>query len=415
MILFSHPTGNQNVRHAALALEEAGLLAEFCTCVSWDGASPLNWMLPRGMREQLCRRTFPDELKSKTRQAPLREIGRLVSAKFGFKKLLRHETGVFSIDAIYRAFDDMVARRIAAAGDLSAVYAYEDGAASSFAAAKKRGLFRIYDLPIGYWKAARAILDEELTREPEWSSTLTGTLDSAQKLARKDEELALAQTVIVASSFTKKTLEMATGLDKPVHIIPYGAPDVLDLSVERQASGPLKVLFVGGLGQRKGLSYLLNSMEMISQQATLTMIGMKTSETCKPLNDAVRKHRWIPSLTHDRLLEEMRWHDVLVFPSLFEGFGLVLLEAMSQGLPVIATAHTAAPDLIEDGREGFIVPVRSAEAIAEKLHLLARDPDLLFGMKQAALDTAKSRSWAAYRSVLAQAVALAIDRGAAPQ
>ena len=64
-------------------------------------------------------------------------------------------------------------------------------------------------------------------------------------------------------------------------------------------------------------------------------------------------------------------HDVFVFPSLFEGFGLVLLEAMAMGLPMITTAHTAGPDLLEDGKEGFIVPIRSAEAIAEKLTWLS--------------------------------------------
>jgi len=95
---------------------------------------------------------------------------------------------------------------------------------------------------------------------------------------------------------------------------------------------------------------------------------------------------------------------VFVFPSLFEGFGLVLTEALSQGIPIISTAHTCAPDIIEDGKEGFIVPIRDATAIAEKLSLLHADRDQLQAMKEAALDTARNTTWAAYKNGLAAAV-----------
>ena len=98
----------------------------------------------------------------------------------------------------------------------------------------------------------------------------------------------------------------------------------------------------------------------------------------------------------------MSGQDVLVFPSLFEGFGLVILEAMAQGMPVITTSHTAGPDLIEEGVDGFIVPIRSADAIAEKLCLLARDPDRLSAMQQAARRKAQSHSWESYRQRLVQ-------------
>jgi len=89
-------------------------------------------------------------------------------------------------------------------------------------------------------------------------------------------------------------------------------------------------------------------------------------------------------------------------PSLHEGFGLVIGEAMAQGLVVIATPHTAAPDLIDDGVDGFVVPIRSAEAIAEKLNRLAGNPKLLEEMKQAARQKAGERRWESYRHSLAQ-------------
>ena len=91
---------------------------------------------------------------------------------------------------------------------------------------------------------------------------------------------------------------------------------------------------------------------------------------------------------------------MLVLPSLFEGFGLVILEAMAQGTPVIATDHTAGPDVIEDGKDGFMVPIRSAEAISEKLDLLASDREKLMSMKLAARQKAQSRRWENYRDGL---------------
>ena len=212
----------------------------------------------------------------------------------------------------------------------------------------------------------------------------------------------------MASNFTKSTLEQAPNAPKALHVIPYGAPESAELAPAKPRE-KLKVLFAGGLGQRKGLSYLLEAVEKTKTGVELTLIGTKTSADCLPLNMALKKHRWIPSLTHPEILKEMGRHDVFVFPSLFEGFGLVILEAMSQGLPVVTTAHTAGPDLICHGVDGFIVPIRSAEAIAEKLDQLATDRKLLAEMKHAAQAAAARFTWAAYRKKLAEAVQSAVS------
>jgi len=80
----------------------------------------------------------------------------------------------------------------------------------------------------------------------------------------------------------------------------------------------------------------------------------------------------------------------------------VILEAMAQGTPVITTDHTAGPDVIENGTDGFIVPVRSAEAIAERLDLLASDSERLIAIKSMAKQKAASRGWATYRQRLVE-------------
>ncbi|HEY6071674.1 MAG TPA: glycosyltransferase family 4 protein, partial [Chthoniobacterales bacterium] len=203
-----------------------------------------------------------------------------------------------------------------------------------------------------------------------------------------------------ASSFTKQTLSEASIAAK-IDIIPYGAPSPISDEI-KQPSGKLKVLFAGSLGQRKGLSYLLKAIDLTNSSVELTLLGRKAAAGCLPLEEAVRKYRWIPSLSHDAMLREMQNHDVLVLPSLFEGFGLVILEAMAQGLPVITTEHTAGPDMIQNEVEGFIVPIRSAEAIAARLDLLASDRERLMSMKIASKRKAASLGWENYHRRLAE-------------
>jgi glycosyltransferase involved in cell wall biosynthesis len=166
----------------------------------------------------------------------------------------------------------------------------------------------------------------------------------------------------------------------------------------------LRALFVGSLGQRKGLSYLFRAVDSMSPAVELTMIGARPFSPCPALDRALAGVRWISSCSHQDVLTEMAAHDVLVFPSLFEGFGLVLLEAMAMGLPVITTAHTAGPDLITEGIEGFIVPIRSPGAIAEKLDLLRREPDLRATMGEQARQRAREFTWEQYGRSVAERV-----------
>jgi starch synthase len=96
------------------------------------------------------------------------------------------------------------------------------------------------------------------------------------------------------------------------------------------------------------------------------------------------------------LLREMSEADVFVFPSLFEGFALVILEAMAAGLPVITTPNTAGPDLIEDGKEGLIVPAGDVEALRTAMESLLNNPERARAMGRAAHEKAKEYTWERY-------------------
>ena len=399
MIILSHPTGNENVRQAALAFAEANLLEQFFITINWNAGSALDRILPSRLRESFRRRSFPELVRYRTRSQPTREAMRLFFGAIHLPLWSEHEGGFLSIDAISAAIDRAVGGEVGKNKRCELVYAYEDCAIATFTAAERRRIPRVYDLPIGYWRVGQRIFAEECEREPEWKPTLTGTRDSNEKLARKDEEVRLATRVVVASTFTKSTLAQAPH-QRPITVIPYGAPPAATNEIAK-GGAKLKILFASSLGQRKGLSYALRAVELIGDRnCELTLLGRKAADGCRPLDQAVRNHRWLPSLSHERVLLEMRQHDVLIFPSLFEGFGLAITEAMSQGTPVITTAHTAGPDVIDDGADGFIVPIRSAEAIAEKLQLLARDRERLRAMKISAREKAQIHPWENYRRAL---------------
>jgi glycosyltransferase involved in cell wall biosynthesis len=398
-IIISHPTLNANAKAVVTAFFKQKSLYLLYTAIAVYPGQFLFLLSKTKVFKDFSRRQLTPVWKPFTKSKTFYELVRLLASKLKMNWLIAHETGFFCIDNVYRKHDIWVARNLKKANvnDLEAVYAYEDGALATFKAAKEVGITCIYDLPIGYWKSARLLLQTELDFNPAWASTLTGFKDSPEKLARKDQELALANVIFVASSFTKKTLENYSGKLPEIKVIPYGFPNVTyDKTYLPLVDRKLKILFVGGLSQRKGLSYLFEAIEGLEEQVSLTVVGKKVVDDCSSLNEALIKHTWIPSLPHNKILEYMQNHDVLVFPSLFEGFGLVITEAMSQGTPVITTDRTAGPDLITRGVDGWLIDTGSTQDIKKVFAEILEKPELLKKYGQAAQNKARTRPWSVY-------------------
>jgi glycosyltransferase involved in cell wall biosynthesis len=408
-ILLSHPTANANVRAALKGFLERRLLMEFDTTIACFPDTFLHRLSSFRAFSEIRRRSFIPELKSLTKSYPLKEAARLLSIKANISTLIRQESGLLSVDSVYKSLDLKVASKLkeAASMGLSAIYAYEDCAEFSFVESKRLGLKCFYDLPIGYWRAAEELLSGEADRWPEWSSTFPGFSDSNEKLERKDRELQMADKIFVASQFTANTLKLFPGPLRPVHVVPYGFPPVNDTRNYAPAHNrKLRILFVGGLSQRKGIADLFAAVEKLNEYVELTIVGRKTTSNCLPLDHELKRHKWIASLPHAEVLKLMLQHDVLVFPSLFEGFGLVITEAMSQGTPVITTDRTAGPDIITDGQNGWLIQAGSANAIQEAIEKLLANPSKLAAAGKEALETARKRPWEVYGRELADAIQL---------
>ncbi len=403
MVLLSHPVGNANSRHALRSLHERNMLAAFYTTVAWDENSVWNRLLPAKVSRELTRRAFPGIPKELIHTAPFRELWRTLLTRLGMQPSLEKFDSPFSISNICRHIDRTAAEAVVRFQP-KAVYAYENVALHTFRTARQMGIKTIFELPIAYGRFRTELFREEVELQPAFAETFHKAFADSEWMRHEDEELALADRVIVPSGFVRSSLPSSIP-SSCVRVVPYGAPSSIGGESLRKssASRKLKVLYVGGLTQRKGLSYLLEAIKKVEASVEFTMVGTRVGE-CKPLDAALQRYRWIPTLPHDAILDEMSRHDVLAFPTLLEGFALVILEAMSRGMVVITTPNSGALEVITDGGDGFIVPIRSSDAIAEKLEHLNTDRDLLATISRAAQKRAAECTWQKYRELLGATV-----------
>jgi glycosyltransferase involved in cell wall biosynthesis len=259
-----------------------------------------------------------------------------------------------------------------------------------------RLLFQIHPHPI----AIRKILTEELLATPEAEFSILAEHEmqvSDEMLARLDGESQLADSIVVASSFTKKTLIDSGVESNKISILPYGVdaakfPQKLSYSDCRRK---LKIVFVGQMVQRKGLSYLLKAVKALhTNNIELTVVGRgRIDEHLLKEYATFVDFNIIRGLSHEDLVKCFHEHDVLVLPSLVEGFGHVILEAMSAGLPVICTKNTAGPDLFLTGDEGIVVPIRDSEAISNSIEELMVEKGKVEFMGRQASFAARDFTW----------------------
>lgn len=409
-IFLSHPTGNRNVRAVLDSFGKAGMLAGFNTTIAANAASPWLKLVPRSLKQEWLRRSYPS-LSAQIRTRPVLELSRILLPKAGLARFTRKENSLASIDAVYRDLDKSFAKSlpdILQEQPFDAIYAYEDGAYYTFKMAKHLGLKCIYDLPIAYWETSRRLLLEESDRLPEWSVTLGGGIeDSSEKLKRKTTELELADIVVGPGSFVKDSLP-AWAMNKTLVMSPFGTPDGYASSFTAQeaqnVNRPLRVLFAGSMGQRKGLGDLFNAVKMFSpKEVELVVLGQPLA----PMDfykSQLKTFTYETSRPHHKVLELMRSCDVFCLPSIVEGRALVMQEAMSQGLPLIITENTGGADLVQEGCTGFLVPIRSPEAIAEKISWFLNNRSAISAMGNLARFHAATYSWENYGSSIVKQI-----------
>ena len=412
-VLISHTVGNANTRGAVYGLFKKGILHSFHVCIAVFKSSWYYKYLDNSILKLFKRRTFNDSIIKYTHCYPFRELGRQLSQLLKFSFFAKGEGKCFSSYTVCQQMDKNVMKFLSKKyNEISAVYCYEDIALYTFRKAKENNVKCLYDLPIGYWRYMEQLLGLEKENNPDWAITLGGLDDSDYKHCNKDKELELADHIFVASSFTKKSLELYPGKLPKISVIPYGFPPV---NVQRVyapfQNRKIKVLYVGGLSQRKGISYLFDAIYGLENKVSLSVIGTGNVDKCSSLKAALSKCNYMGTMPHDQVLQQMAQNDVMIFPSLFEGFGLVITESMSQGTPVITTDRTCGPDVMTNGKDGWIVDAGSSKSIRTLLESFIKNPDILQDAGREAMKTASRRPWSKYEEELANEVYNLVNDG----
>jgi hypothetical protein len=302
-----------------------------------------------------------------------------------------------------RIFQDLIPESEIEAADV--VVGFDTGSWILAQRAKRLGKKFILDQSIGHPAAripemAKMGRAEETWREP--YQPRPGRLANWEKVEHE-----LADRIVVGSQFAKNTLIGQGVPAEKIRILPYGVGKEFVAAGEKRArdgkEGKIRFLFLGQLTQRKGMQFLLEAWkDLPSGKAELVLMGGGQRWGWK--KQAGAGVTFIGQASRDRVLEEMGRSDVLVLPSLFEGFGLVILEAMAAGLTVIATQNTGGPDVIGEGKEGFVVPAGDAEALREKMEWFIQNPEKANEMGRAAHRKAKEYTWEKYGAEYARII-----------
>lgn len=267
-------------------------------------------------------------------------------------------------------------------------------------------IFQVHPHPI----AVREILGREMEISPDAVTSLSNENEMrfpADVLQRLSDEAHQAGFVITPSSYAKSTLVSAGLSPERVAVVPYG----IDTSVflpKRFNSGtgrPLRIIFVGSLVQRKGLSYLLEAARRLADEnVEFVLAGRGAIDRVLLEKYSDVPFRLIWNAPREKIVYELQQADLFVFPSLVESFAHVILEAMAVGLPVITTTNTAGPDLIEQGKTGFVGPIRDIGFLQQKIIWFIRNRGAVTEMGQACQLAASERTWAGFRQGIREAL-----------
>src|SRR5262249_15805892 len=155
----------------------------------------------------------------------------------------------------------------------------------------------------------------------------------------------------------------------------------------------LRILTVGSFSFRKGALDIAAVAKQLHDRADFRFVGDLVRETRALRQKCAGLIEFIPRVPEFQLTTHYSWGDIFLFPTIEDGFAVVVAQAQASGLPVVSTPHCGGPDLITPGMNGQIVPIRSPEVIVDTLLAWDRDRALLKRMMEAKCETLIARDW----------------------
>jgi glycosyltransferase involved in cell wall biosynthesis len=390
-ILIAHP-GRQHSHQAALALLESGLLGCYATGVPVSQiqlSAPWRGLVRRySSHEEVA---VPPQLTRLNMLAPV--VNRLTRClpEFTAQPIFYETLGIFD-----RWVAGLIARN-----HFDGVIAYENSALHTFRAAKKSG--------------AKCILDAASLHRAEADSRYKTKLPNAYQARMnrlKDVEVDLADCIFTTSELAAQSYRVNIGRGRCVKTIILGADiDRFTPNPDRDCiKAPYQMftfVFVGTATVRKGFDCLLESMDILLSEGMCFRLVVAGTIDRSLLNGRKRLLQHIHQLgmvSHNELPSLLRSGHCLILPSRLDAFGMVVPEAMACGIPVIVSDMVGAKQIVEEGRNGFIVPAENVESLVDRMRWCIQNTHSLKQMSGAARATAECLGWASYRPRLATAV-----------
>jgi starch synthase len=282
------------------------------------------------------------------------------------------------------AFDEWITHRITRPGaECDALIAISGAGLKAGRSVQARGGRYICDRGSTHARYQWRVLNEE---HRQWGTPLD--IYDQRDTDREEIQYAQADCITVPSTFAAQSF-VAEGVPaEKLRVIPYGVR--LDAFKPTATPPPdtFEVLFVGQVSLRKGVPYLLEAFARLQHpRKRLRLVGPMFAHMKLLLGRLPMEHvEIVGAVSRPELVQLLSSSHVMVLPSLEEGLALVQGEALACGCPIIATPNTGSEDLFADGQQGFIVPIRDPEAIAQRLQQLADNPILQQQMRAAALE-----------------------------
>jgi glycosyltransferase involved in cell wall biosynthesis len=394
-ISVSH-AGKQHSYHLAAALKQLEVLERFYTS-SYVGPG---WLQALVKDNDMLRRRFQPGLASPYVHADWRYELREMWIK------ARHGRGAAFTEAVYARdvqFDQDMARIIPKA-DSDTFWGFQGSALETLKASKRAGKRTLLELATAHVTGAKKYLGEEAKLQPDWADSFDNLVFPAAYERRLEEEPFAADFAVAASGFTRQTLVEAGYPTERILYLPLGfeVEHVPYVNTNKPRQGPLRLLYAGNVTQRKGMAYLLEAIAQIPKSiATLHIVGT-VQGSGRAFEAQKELYTYQPAVSQQALFSLYQDYDALVLPTLFEGFGLVLVEAMAAGLPIITTAHSFGPELVEEGKTGYLVPIRDVNALTLAIETMAElSYEGYNAIRMAAREKAVSFSWDVYQTRLA--------------
>ena len=215
------------------------------------------------------------------------------------------------------------------------------------------------------------------------------------------KEYELADYIVTPSSFARSSFIKHGVQSEKIIVVPCGVDTQFFRAENKRVPEKFTVIFVGLLSVRKGVHHLLEAWNMLAlpeSQAQLILVGSLQKDLYQLLpNYKLASNVIIHGPTDKHRLKRLYSQaSVLVLPSLEDGFGMVIGEAMASGLPVITTTRCAGPDLIEPGKNGFIVEAGKSNSLAEKISWCYHNQTAAHEMGKDAQQKSLQLSWDIY-------------------